>query len=579
MRQWRSSWISLALVAVATLLVSASPRIGGPRGNQDLPRVGGESIEVSIVNLDVFVNDKKGNRIHGLTKDDFEVFEDGKLQPITNFSEYGPVAEGEKVSVEGGATHVAEPAIDSSRSQRRTVIVFVDRMRLNRHQAEPVFDNLRALIHKAIRPGDGALVATWAGYRMHVVEPFTDDVQKLDTALGKLERATQQINTDSTMADVARELEWRDEVDQMAQLHNASPSGDNRLTLASREAAERAFAEMKSKTSAINALIASISGVEGKKVFLLATHRLSQVAGLEYIKFSAGPKSVDEIAYDTSKYVESIARSANANGVTIYPLYPEGIGDFSVTTPDQAQATISNQDMTTRDYLVLNNEVPSLELIAKRTGGMMAWNAKDIVALLPRVTDDFEDYYSLAYRMTTHNQDRERRLVVKTKNSDYVVRSRHAFVERSEETRMKDRVIANLFNEPDASVLHISTAVGKMVKKSKDRYAIPLSIRIPVGGLATVPQGAIQAGAFSVIVASAGIAGDVSDVTRRTQQFTIPSRKYEDAKTTYFTYDVEILADSRTDLVSIAVLDEVSKDYGFNRVRLPPRGAAPAGTR
>ncbi|HEY4575061.1 MAG TPA: hypothetical protein VIJ26_13880, partial [Thermoanaerobaculia bacterium] len=36
-----------------------------------------ESIEVSVVNLDVYVTDKKGQPITGLKKDDFQVFEDG----------------------------------------------------------------------------------------------------------------------------------------------------------------------------------------------------------------------------------------------------------------------------------------------------------------------------------------------------------------------------------------------------------------------------------------------------------------------------------------------------------------------
>ena len=48
----------------------------------------GESIEVSIVNVDTVVTDKQGRRVHGLRRDDFEVYENGIRQPITNFAEY-----------------------------------------------------------------------------------------------------------------------------------------------------------------------------------------------------------------------------------------------------------------------------------------------------------------------------------------------------------------------------------------------------------------------------------------------------------------------------------------------------------
>ena len=44
-----------------------------------------ESIEVNLVNVEVYVTDKKGNRIPGLGKDDFQLFEDGKPVQITNF--------------------------------------------------------------------------------------------------------------------------------------------------------------------------------------------------------------------------------------------------------------------------------------------------------------------------------------------------------------------------------------------------------------------------------------------------------------------------------------------------------------
>src|SRR3954468_4562413 len=43
-----------------------------------------ESIDVRIVNVDVTVT-SKGAPVTGLTRDDFEIFEDGKQQKITNF--------------------------------------------------------------------------------------------------------------------------------------------------------------------------------------------------------------------------------------------------------------------------------------------------------------------------------------------------------------------------------------------------------------------------------------------------------------------------------------------------------------
>src|SRR5512144_2526999 len=46
----------------------------------------GETVEVNVVNVDVYVTDKDGKRVTNLRKGDFQVFEDGKPVEITNFA-------------------------------------------------------------------------------------------------------------------------------------------------------------------------------------------------------------------------------------------------------------------------------------------------------------------------------------------------------------------------------------------------------------------------------------------------------------------------------------------------------------
>ena len=65
-----------------------------------------ESIEVRVTNVDVVVTDRNGNRVAGLSKDDFTLIEDGKIQPITNFYEVRD-AEAKPVMTADSATGVA----------------------------------------------------------------------------------------------------------------------------------------------------------------------------------------------------------------------------------------------------------------------------------------------------------------------------------------------------------------------------------------------------------------------------------------------------------------------------------------
>ena len=50
---------------------------------QDPPPI---RVSTTLVQVDVVVTDREGRQVTNLTKDDFELFEYGKLRPITHFS-------------------------------------------------------------------------------------------------------------------------------------------------------------------------------------------------------------------------------------------------------------------------------------------------------------------------------------------------------------------------------------------------------------------------------------------------------------------------------------------------------------
>lgn len=71
----------VAVLAVAACIVAA----GAAAQQAGQPYV--ESIEVRVANIEVVVTDSENRHIRNLTKDDFELYEDGKLQTVTNFFE------------------------------------------------------------------------------------------------------------------------------------------------------------------------------------------------------------------------------------------------------------------------------------------------------------------------------------------------------------------------------------------------------------------------------------------------------------------------------------------------------------
>lgn len=538
--------------------------------NPPIPKLG-ETIEVNLVNLDVFVTDKSGARIRNLTRNDFEVFENGVKQTISNFIEY---SDGKLVDsqLSDSASSVAVPAfLPAAVRNQRTIIVFIDRFHLSNIHARPFFGALKEALHKAIRPGDAAMIITWANGRLRKRQSFTDDLAALDGAIDQVaSESAGAVADDYRQAkdEAADALAFAEEAAANTQTPAsvADPAWFARMEGHSR--AKMAQFEERQKIVNLKALVRSISADEGKKLMILATHRLSNVAGAEFL-YAAGATAL-EIAdmheFNEETDLESLFKTANSNGVTIYPMYPEGLSpailDASAGGPGDAGDITEEQ----RQFLILRNETAALDEIAAHTGGASA-SGPDSTKLLPQIVDDLQTYYSLAYRSKSGNPDRPRDVMVKAKNPNYVVRARREYIQKSDSTRMEDRVISALFRPPEPPPFRVLIEVGPP-RENKRKLTVPITVRIPIASLTTLPDGDDYAGAFSVYVAWGTRLQRVSETSHQTRSFRIPRADILKARRAHYSYTFDLIADGQTERVSLGVLDEVSKDYALNVVKL-----------
>lgn len=542
--------IGLTLVIAVTLLaVDLSAQ---------QPRVD-ETIEVSIVNVDVLVTDRQGRRVTGLTAADFELREEGKLQPISNFAEYTPAVSGAGASIE--ADREAAAAAAATRVPR-TIVIFVEiTSRLTPLHAKQMFDSLRSLVRDTVKPRDRVTIVSWRN-AMQVRQPYTDDVDVLEGVLSKLETELTR-----AMRDDAREVrrqQAENDADADAMQAGGMPAVSALL------AAKRQYAQIRQKAVGLEALMQSISGLEGKKIIFMAMRRFGVHAGAEYF---GGEVPIEERSQlDTVKLRDSMIRTANAHGIALYPVYPPGL----TWEPDDASVRdVSGSDLD-RGALankVMFNETTALQDLAAGTGGLMAWGAANIAEMLPRVADDLESYYSLGYRSRATGKDVTRKIIVKTKNTAYVVRARRQFVEKSDDSLMKDRVIANLYDRIGGSTVNFDVGLGAPVKDGRNRWTLPLKLRIPIASLTLLQQGRQSAGEFSVYIVTGADVGVMSEVQRRAQPFQIPMADLQKAKSSHFTFDFTLRIDQEADRVSVGLLDEVAKEFGLKRIAIPPRPA------
>jgi VWFA-related protein len=549
------------LLLSAALLVAAAPQQKAAPQKKTIVPAMGETVEVSIVNVDVFVTDRQGNRVRGLTADDFEILENGQPRQITNFAEYSSIADRAAAGVEASDVVPEVPA-----SQKRTVAIFFERMLLTRPHAEAVVGSMKALVRQTVRPGDAVTVVYWdRGTEVQV--DYTDDVARIERALDAIGKRLVLAQVDDArqaaehIADIRRfemEVQAGATRDGGAALTVLDPVRAGAATQTLGSLAARL--EMNRRVAAITATIHSIAGGEGKKVLLLATRRLGDVAGAELFYAGGQPRVVTGAArneFGTGQAIKSIIDNANAANVTVYPIYPPGLGNFTVDKTGEVAPAFDN--------LVLMNETMSLSQIAERTGGLTA-HGEDVVRLLPRIQDDVLDYYSLAYSVAGAPQNRARTVEVRTRKRDLVVRSRRQYVEKSDDTRMSDRVVATLYRTMAESQLPITAELGA-ARSVRGVSTTPLKVRIPIGPLTILPDGDNkQSGAFSVFVASGAGHGEVSPVTKMTQSYSIPNEQIDRAFDSHYTYNMDLRLDEKTRYVAVGVFDEVSKLWGVVRI-------------
>jgi VWFA-related protein len=538
----------------------------------------GESIEVSIVNVEVHVTDKQGNRVTGLRAEDFEIRENGKPQPITNFAEYVSAGSAGTAGIEAAPGASQPAAAEAPPRVRRSIVLFIEPLTLSSFRAKEFFDSIRALLHKTVEKGDQVSIVTFVR-ATRILQPFTDDLAAVEAVLAPLEK--QMTGVEGTRYDeskfiLAEAASFEKEYEEaLTALGISAAIANSDVSLSSLAAARRERFLIRQKTAALESLMQSISGADGRKVLIMATQRFGLYAGAEY--FNGNVPNAYKQELDTADYRRALIRTANAHGVTVYPVHPEGLllpnlNDPSISGNDRMESSME-QDLSraSRENAILMNESAALDEVAVATGGVSAWGSTNIAKLFPRVADDLSSYYSLGYRATATGKDGTRKLVVTTKNPSYVVRARKEFVEKSETTQLKDRVRANLFQRVEGSSAKIpfDVAVGAFKKTGRNRWSVPLKIRIPIGSLTTLPRGAEESGTFSVFFATGGVLGVMSEVEQRSQTFEIPRADAAKAKASYFTYDLELAIDQLVQTLSIAVMDDVGKEFGIKRFTLP----------
>ncbi len=531
-----------------------------------------EAIEVTVVSVDVFATDSKGKPVPGLMREDFEILESGQPQEITNFSEVR-----EEVAAEPLPTQAPAPLAAIPEERSRKLIFFVDGETLHPFNRNRVFERIRGFTGTMLRPGDQAMLALWRG-GLRIEVPFTSLVSEFERSLLRL--ASEGTNR-SPM--VLRQRETEQKIRSELELASIPRSG---VTLAdayrasithARLYAEQIRTETRAKVVAMNGLLATLAGVEGKKAMIFVGEEFPMRPGIEmfqYVNESFQPRlqqsrelfpmaAPESNAPSDTALFDVVGRAANANGVTIYML-------SASTGLDLTESPAESREIRSADvqFLETMNRISAFQHVASRTGGLAFVQSGNIEGVFDRIERDFDTYYSIGYRATRPASPGERKLVVRSKRPGIEIRTRTSYYAKTTREQMIDRVVATLHYDSGPGDMDISIVTGPPKKKGRGQWVVRVDVLIPSSSLTFIPVGDHLAGKFSVFVGASDGKGGLSRIEQKTQSVSVPANEASQLEGKHLTYSVELMLARGENILAVAVLDEVTNMKAFSRKRI-----------
>jgi VWFA-related protein len=386
----------VSVVGVALLLGAAA----GLKAQQAPPEVTFQ-VEVNYVDVDAIVTDEQGNFVSGLTRNDFEVFEDGKPQKVEMFSYVElPVDPPDRFAILG------RPVSTDARSNARpfdgrVYVLVMDDVDISPLRTSVVKKSASEFIERHFGANDIASVVYTSG-RPDATQDFTSNRNLLLAAIDKfVGRRLQSAAIEALEKHYHREFirldRQENEVDPSAGVTNtASP-----ISVLDLQREQRALAVLDT----LRNLGEFLAGVRGRrKAVLLFSEGLEMPLSEIYSLHT--PTDVGGAIRD------AITAAARSN-VNFFALDPRGL--IGMTTefielagsgaPNVAMGVFGSQNAQQGLLNEMKLSQDSLRTLAEETGGFAAVNQNMLGSAFGRIVDANSRYYVLGYYPPTAARD------------------------------------------------------------------------------------------------------------------------------------------------------------------------------
>ena len=455
-----------AILALAALLIQPV-----------LPQRATFSTTTNIVVVNVTVLDRDGKPVENLTKNDFQLFEDGKQQqlqsvdfqrltnrtlpPVTANAEAAPPTEpkGYNPEAERAAQH---SNLATKYQDRRLVVILFDFSSMQ--PAEQIRAKQAAVkfITTQMTASDTVAIQVF-GTELRTVQDFTSNRDLLLAAINKFHIGESSENADT--ADTGADAQ-----DQSGQ-----------------------FVADETEFNIFNADV-KLAGLQD------AARQLGQYPekkALIYISSGIQKNGVD----NQSQLAATVNTAVRAN-VAFYPIDARGLSAVvpggDATQTGAAGNSLYNGAGQRSVKENFNNQQETLATLAIDTGGKALLDSNDLTLGMRQVQEDFTSYYVLSYVSSNPAQDgRYRRIQVKLNPSVGVAKAKLEYRQgyfapttfaHMGESGKEAQLQQALLSDNPVTDLPVAAEVDYF-RLEKSKYFVPISVKIPGSALAFKSKG------------------------------------------------------------------------------------------
>jgi VWFA-related protein len=364
---------------------------------------------VEYVEVDAVVTDRDGQFVRGLTQNDFQIFEDGKPQPISAFSIVDiPVDQLQRPLF---SPQAIEPDVKSNERpfDGRVYVMVVDDLHTYAGRTPRVRAAARQFIEQHLGANDLMAVVHTAG---------PDDASQEFTSNKKL-----------LVAAVDRTIGRKLESATLSRTRQAQQQASSGLRQPDDPVADPDEAERRTNAQQSLDVLRDIADwfatVRGRRKAILFVSE-----GIDYdINDFANTTGTSSIISATRDAVSAAARG----NASIYGIDPRGLTNLGDQTIElgslptaSAEGALGLSDSSLREELRLSQD--SLRELSDDTGGFAVVNANDFATAFDRIVRDNSSYYAMAYYPPTDKAGRYHKIEVKVGRPGLQVRARRGYV-------------------------------------------------------------------------------------------------------------------------------------------------------